>query len=391
METLTLREPLSIGHAELLRVIYEPFAASGVWPIWQYVELTLDARGFDAAALLDSIPTVRNQSSWGMSYSLVWYMNPGPVPNINQQVALTVAGLRYIPQAASLIDTILRTVEFLVLEQRKVIPSPTTVIEATVMSDQMTDHLLQASIEGRSAAPVELTTTKLYELFSHEPILHIGVHRPNPALANWQVRLPWALRELRGADTVDEYLDRIVAYVAPVVSKPALRPERDPDLPTAIGYVNAVWRSRTRYDLFSSFDPTSIVRLTYMSRSEADFNSLLSALADVLGQVVPPGVTTAPQRGALEAFRDAVGPMFEVDAGQRVGAAISQLIVIRRLRVSTQHADARHRAVDAFRELGLPFPPPSWDMAWAQVASLAESCLTTIREEALTNLSSQVA
>jgi len=338
MEAVTLREPLSVGHAELLRVIYEPFAASGVWPIWQYVELSLDARGLNAAALLDSVPTVRHPSMWGMKYSLAWYMNPGPTPNPDQQVALTVAGLRYIPGAASLIDTLLRTVEFLVTEQRKVIPSPTTVVEATVTSEQMTEHLVQVSIEGRSAAPVEMTMNKLYELFSHEPILHVGVHRPNPAQSAWQVRVPWALRDLRDVDTVDEYLNRIVAYVAPVVVEPLSRPEREPDLPTAIGYANAVWRSRTGHDLFSSFDPTSIVGLTSSSASEADFNSLLSALADVLGQVVAPGVTAAPQRGALEVFSDAVGPMFEVDAGERVRAAINQLIVIRRLRVSTQHA-----------------------------------------------------
>jgi hypothetical protein len=390
MESITLREALSTEHETLLRVIYEPFAATGTWPIWQYVELSLDAHGLDAVSLLDAISTVRHPSTWGMKYSLVWYMNPGTAPNADQQIALTVAGLRHIPDAAALIDTLLRTVEFLVAEQRKVIPSPTRVVEATVTSKQMIDHLVQLSIEGRAAAPVEMIMNKLYELFSHEPILHIGVHRPDPAEPDWQLRVPWALRDLRDVDTVDEYLDRVVAYVAPSFVEPLSQPEREPDLPSAIGYANAVWRSRTGHDLFGNFDPTSIVRLTHASASEYDFNSLLSALADVLGQVVAPGVAAAPQRGALEAFRDAVVPMFEIDAGERIREAIVQLTVIRRLRVSTQHADARHRAVNAFNELGLPFPPPSWEVAWSQVANLADTCLTTLREEALTNLSSDM-
>jgi hypothetical protein len=385
VEDSGLREPLDAAQKALLRVIYEPFASSGKWPIWQYVELTLDARGLEAAALLDSLPTVRDSASFGRNYSLVWYMNPGPAPGAEQQVALTVAGMHYLPEAAELIDTLLRTVEFLVEKQRQVKPDPAKVVEATVTSEQITEHLLSTR-SGRISASVDITMNQLYEMFMHEPILYGGVQRPNPEAPSWQIRVPWVLRRLRGVSNVDEYIDCTIAFVAPAVVSSPVMPGYEPDLPTAIGYANAVWRNATGHALFSSFDPTSIVRLAQGCASEADFNSLLSALADALGQIVSPGGATPKQRGALEAFRQAAVPLFERDAGERVGQAIDQLIVIRRLRVSTQHADARYRAVSAFQELGLSFPPPSWNIAWTQVASLAEECLSTIREEALASL-----
>ena len=106
-----------------------------------------------------------------------------------------------------------------------------------------------------------------------------------------------------------------------------------------------------------NLDPASIARLTQACGSEEEFNSLMSALADVLGQVVRPGQSSPPQRGALEAVRDYLLPALDADAADRVSAAIETLIRLRRIRVSTQHGDARHRAVTAFQEIGLAFPP----------------------------------
>jgi hypothetical protein len=112
---------------------------------------------------------------------------------------------------------------------------------------------------------------------------------------------------------------------------------------------------------------------------DAELRSDLSD--DVLGQVVTPGLASPPQRGALERFRDELCPMLEIGAAERVRTAIELLIGIRHLRVSTQHADARHRAVKAFDAIGLSFPPLSWERAWIQLALLARGSLDALREE----------
>jgi hypothetical protein len=139
--------------------------------------------------------------------------------------------------------------------------------------------------------------------------------------------------------------------------------------------------------LFVNLDPASIARLTLSCSSEEEFNSLMSALADVLGQVVAPGTAVPPQWGALEVVRDYLTAALAPDAADRVGAAFQNLIRLRRIRVSTQHGDARHRAVASFTEIGLTFPPPSWDQAWAHIAALAMSALDVLREEVHVGLS----
>jgi hypothetical protein len=43
--------------------------------------------------------------------------------------------------------------------------------------------------------------------------------------------------------------------------------------------------------------------------------------------------------------------------------------------------------VASFTEIGLTFPPPSWDQAWAHIAALAMSALDVLREEVHVGLS----
>jgi hypothetical protein len=267
------------------------------------------------------------------------------------------------------------------LDAKSTASHPTTVVAATVTSESIGERLLTASIEGKSAPPVERTMHKLRQVLEHEPLLYIGVQRSDPNSAAWAMRVPATLRELRTVTTIDEYLDQIIRWVAPP-SMPSVPLSLNAlDVPYAVGYLDAVWKSRTGSHLFSSLDPASVARLTQPCTTEADFNSLLSALADVLGQVVTPGVVRPPQRGALEAFRDQVCPLLETGPTERVRTAIDVLIGIRHLRVSTQHADARHRAVKAFDAVGLSFPPLNWERAWIQVAVLARGSLDVLREE----------
>lgn len=140
-------------------------------------------------------------------------------------------------------------------------------------------------------------------------------------------------------------------------------------------------RGSTSRHLFVSLDPASVTRLTLACGSEEELNSLMSALADVLGQAAVPGTTVSPQRGALEAVRDYLSTALAAEAADRVSAAFETLIQLRRIRVSTEHADARDRAVTSFAEIGLAFLPPSWDQAWTHIATLAVGALDAIREE----------
>jgi len=189
------------------------------------------------------------------------------------------------------------------------------------------------------------------------------------------------LRAYRGVATIDDYLDHVIEQVAPPGPPSVPLSFSALDIPYAVGYLDAVWKNRTGSHLFVNLDPASVARLTQTCGSEEEFNSLMSALADVLGQVVTPGQSSPLQRGALEAVRDHLSAVLDADVAARVGAAIGALIRLRHVRVSTQHSDARHRAVAAFQEIGLAFPPVSWEEAWAHIAVVAKGALDVLREE----------
>lgn len=322
-----LREPLTAEQMDLLRVIFRPFDTSG------------------------------------------------------ERIALTVAGLRQVSGAGPLLGAFLTTIRFLVAQQRSLVPSPAKVVEATVTSEAIEEELLTASIKGASGPPVSLLMRKLRVVLGHEPLLYSAVHQPQQGVEQWTVRVPASLRRYRGVDSVEDYLDRVTELVA-MPETPSVPFSAGPlDIPNAVGYLDAVWESRTRSHLFVNLDPASVGRLTQPCGSEEEFNSLMSALADVMGQVVKPGTAKPPQGKALEAVGEYLAGSLDTVAAQRAAAAITTLIRLRHIRVSTQHRDARHRGVAAFTGIGLPYPPASWPQAWTHIAAMAISALDALREE----------
>jgi len=376
-----LREPLSPEQAKLIQVIFEPFDQNGWWAVWQYVDLTLDRLNLDAADVLASLPSTGDRAPTSPNYGLTWRQDPHMQPRQDSRVALTVAGLRHLPEAEPLLAAFLTMIRHLVDRQRDLIPSPDKVVEAEAPSAAIADQVLTASIGGSSAPPVDAAMGKLRQLLKSEPFLHSVTQQSVSRSEEWTVRVPAALREYRDVTTIDEYLDRVVELVAP--NEPPSVPHSFAalDIPYAAGYLDAAWKSRTGSHLFANLDPASVARLTQACSSEEEFHSLMSALADVLGQVITPGKTTPPKGGALEAVQSYLVSSLDAEPANRVSTAIAALIHLRHIRVAAQHSDARHRAVTAFQEIGLPFPPVSWEQAWAHVARLAKGALDALREE----------
>ena len=381
-----LREPIGPEQQALLRVIGEPFIATGKWPVWQYVDLTLENQhGLDAEAVLASLPEAGDKSPTSPGYGLTWRPDSYRQPHADDRVTLTVAGLRYLPQAGTITEAFAAVIGYLAARQAQLVPSPDEVVTATVTSTQIADRLRETGCLPEGTDGDAELLARIRVLLEHEPFLFGAAHQPGPS-EPWALQVPAVLRRYRDATGAEEYIDTVTALVAPA-DPPSVPPSVSAlDIPYAIGYLDAVWQARTGRHLFVSLDPASVARLTLACGSEEEFNSLMSALADVLGQVTVPGTTVPPQRGALEAVREYLATTLAPEAANRVSAAFETLIRLRRIRVSTQHADARHRAVTSFAEIGLAFPPPSWDQAWAHIATLAAGALDAIREEAHASL-----
>lgn len=372
-----LREPLNSDQTRLLQVIFDPFDQSGDWPVWQYVDLMLDSQlGLDATALLESLPVAGERGPMSRNYGLTWRDDSHRAPQPDSRVALTVAGLRHLA-AGPLLGAFLVAIRYMIEVQRQLVPSPGEVVEAEVSSEMLAEQLVTARIEG---LPVDGTMRKLRVLLSKEPYLS-NLRQPQPGVEQWTIKVPVILREYRGISSIDDYLDRVIGLWVPEEPQ-SVPPSAGPlDLPYALGYLDAVWKSKTAAHLFVNLDPASVARLTLACGTEEDFNSLMAALADVLGQAVKPGTAAPRQGGALELVRDWLVAQLDAAAADRVAKAFATLIQLRHIRVSQQHADARHKAVEAFRGIGLSFPPGSWDYAWTHVAVMARGALDVIREE----------
>ena len=159
------------------------------------------------------------------------------------------------------------------------------------------------------------------------------------------------------------------------------------DIPYAVSFTDAVWESRTGFPLFARPDPASVARLTQPCDSEGAFNSLMSALADVLSQVAKPATGKAPRAGALEEVRNYLNRELEPPAAARCSDSIGTLVKLRTIRHGIEHGDARVKAVAAYAELGLTFPVVNWSQAWAQISATACGALDVLREEVHAGLS----
>lgn len=380
-----LRAQLDPDQLLLLREMFTPYDQMGEWPVWAYVDHRLDAEGIVAADVLASLPVVGEPGGGQMRYGLTW--NPGNhwLPNDNMQLALTVAGMWHLEHqesaSARLLVAFKDTVRFLVRRQRSITPSPSKVVEATVTSQEVAQWLAGAGSGGLLGLEKDEISRKVGQLVEHEPHLWRWFGRPDLESEQWVLTIPVSIRDFRDVTTVEEYIDKVEQLIAPPGPPPQPLSAAPLDIPYAVSFVDAVWESRTSFPLFARPDPASIARLTQPCDSEGTFNSLMSALADVLSQVAKPGTVKAPRTGALEDVRRYLDQELEPPAAARCSEAIGTLIKLRTIRHGIEHGDARAKAVAAYAELGLSFPVASWPQAWVQISAMACGALDALREE----------
>ncbi len=168
--TEILRESLTEDQICLLRAIHGPFSQSGEWPLWQYVDLTLDAKfGLDAAVLLESLPSAGQRNPLSMSYGLTWRSDSHMQPLPGTEIALTVAGLSHLGEAAPLLAMFLAVIELMIEKQRRLVPEPRTVVDANVAYQAIYRRVLKAGRLAGALPEANLTLRKdQLELVLHQ-------------------------------------------------------------------------------------------------------------------------------------------------------------------------------------------------------------------------------
>ncbi len=377
--------PLSDEQKTLLRTIYIPFSENGKWPIWQYVERILAKKGIDANTVYSSFPVVYGNPghSWQHSYGITFRDDNNHQPRPDSKTCLTVAGISILGIDLSLCNLFLNLIQLLVNRYQNIEPTPYEVVNEVVTRDEILQAIINPIINAMLEEHSILRSKQLYSILEHEPILSSMVRSLNSNGDEWEIPVSSEIIRFKDIVTVDDYIDLIVDWLKPSNAPAVAMSIGRLDLPYAIGYLDAVWRCWCDKNLFARPDISSSARLTQPCENVEEFNSFMSALADILGQVLTPDKEEPEQKGALESLQNYLEDNFKENREilTRLIDQLTILIDLRHLRVSLQHSDARHKAPESSRRLGIDYPPSNWNELWKQVVTLAQGAFDAIREE----------
>lgn len=403
-----LRQELAPLHDALLKQIWEPAASTAVegkasaWPTWDYVSRALYREHpeiSDAYALLVALPSVPPRSANAPRYGLAWYDGlPAVAISPETRVGLTIAGLARVstPTAVAVADQLARIIGELADAEDRLPLDPATVGK----DDLQLSEILRRSVEEIGATSEVPPEAVVAAVLQHEyaPIQVYGMPDDygNPGTQAFKVQLGRvSLRAFRGVRTAADYLDLVdtdaESHTTDELSISPLSLVQTLDF---LGYVLSAdpsWGERPR--LTQAPDLQSAVALAAAVVSRSDYESALSGLWNVIGQLNVPAV---PHEIAAERFQGKQpGSITQLAvwleqrlshdpaAMARARTAIKVIRAPGRLRAEQQHSStsARAEAAQAHATLGLPSVLYDYASAWQTICARLADAFDTIRRE----------
>ncbi len=304
---------------------------------------------------------------------------PDASTELADRLRLTVYGVAKASRAdfgQVITQPFLVALAFATEQQRSFVPDPDRVVEISLSAKELAGH-----VRERFRGQVDETT--LGYLLAGEPATWTGVNFSwSQPSAEWTWDLHRrSLANYADVRTVEDYLDQLETLVG--VAGPEMTLEVAPvspmTLPMMIDYVDTVWRLHAHEHLFNTRGLTFGAKLSQPCVTLEDFESRISALADVLNTATVPA-PKEPAEGSLQRLKRYLSETLEQEHSERTAEAIDSLRAIIDVRVGRQHAGASQRGVKGMQQLGLPYLVSSWTEAWDVVAGRAATALETIRE-----------
>lgn len=368
-----LNDDLTDDQKLLVQLVCAAYFQNGRWPIFQYVEARLQRSELDALTTLASFPVV-GSSGTGPRYSAVFYEQGGrSFPAPGSLVRLTLAGLRHIPNDNGLIEDFLLLIRFLVEERARAPYSPIQEIAVNVTGKQIANMF-----PPHSSARI----TQLHDLACHEPPTWSALSE-HPGNGDWWHDIGPSIRDYAEITGVDDYLGRAAAQLEPprMLARPEPPPPRG--LVGAIDYLDTVWQlrfgKRNKLVQIDSLERAALLALPVSTADE--FDTALSALADVLGHLSVPDQPGAENQHPLTKLGTYLPPRLPGANAERIQSALTTLTWIKTVRHGVQHAKAAPPAALALHELGVGYPVRDWSWAWDTIRYAAITAFEALREE----------
>lgn len=386
----SLLDPLTDSQQRFVDLVGEVYANEpGRWPVFDYVQRTLDQERIDAIETFESFPTL---TALGGTYRAIWSGGGLSWPHSDQLIVLTIIGMHHcnalrgrFPHDMSIpeIDlpaSFIALVRWAARELRAAKPSPTEVLNTEVTHDQVFAAL------GDRYRFDQLPPRLLWDLMDREPPFWGASGHVDADQNGWSRSLSRNLYDYEDIDSVDSYVEQLLLHQPAVRTPPPVAPSPF-DLVGALDFLNAIWELVFGRRLFQFHAAEPIAKLGYAAATREEFNAHVSALVDVLRQA--DAGLDAVQHKPRAKHRDRplirlettlvnmLGPASE----ERIREQVAVLEAILFVREAGQHSAAGRRGAAAMIGLGAGFPPLSWAGAWEVIERRAVDALGVIREE----------
>jgi len=181
------------------------YLKSGRWPVWHFVQATLNRSDLDADKLLGSLPQV-DGGLFGTPYKLTWW-DDGPLEI--RRPGLTIAAVHHVPDLLPIMGRpFLLVLRKLVEIQHSVLLSPDEITTATYTPDHIRKALPSIS---------DQFMVKLPDILVHEPPTRGTFLKATPDWTWWERGLSREIARYRDADLRDirSYVQRVSELMEP--------------------------------------------------------------------------------------------------------------------------------------------------------------------------------
>ena len=359
----------------VIEIIADVRTRLGRWPVYDYVDRTFRAEtGVDTLAAIGQLP-VADSSRGFQRYGLLFSETGQGWTQPGGRLGLTIAGMYHAHGLQEEMCQLVGVVDILAREEARLAPDPDAAVELDFDLSKMPARL--GSFVDR------WTPESLAVALLQEPPLSFSFRLDNPT----RVHSGRGLREFANVTDPVEYLRRVVRLVGADLRSPDTQALPSAlGLAEALGYLDAVWQVRYHSHLLGLVPPATAARLTHPCGSVDEFDSRLSALADLLGAMKVPleGAAEkqemARQEKSLARLRRRLTSDMDAETFTRVSDAIHDLQAAVRTRAGGQHFGVTSELASRFGRLGVTYPPQDWGAAWETIRARCATAINTIRE-----------